>query len=153
MKINQFAIISSNFIAFGSNIFMDTENIRCILNLQFQFRSYIKNLPGSNYLQLLTRIGKWQIIFIGGEIKRVDIKNPLDSPSSANPERDRCPIDFVFCNICSTAIYVEDLQDEDIICVDGKAEVEYLRSILLDNKKHFNLNYFLLSFIWGCMFL
>ena len=57
MKINQFAIISSNFIAFGSNIFMDTENIRCILNLQFQFR-YIKNLPSSNYLQLLTRIGK-----------------------------------------------------------------------------------------------
>lgn len=67
----------------------------------------------------------------------MDINNPVDSSTPAKPERDRCPIDFVFCNICSTAIYVEDLQDEDILCLECKAEVEYLRLILLDKKKYF----------------
>ncbi len=83
----------------------------------------------------------------------MDIINPVDSPTPTKPERDRCPIDFVFCNICSTAIYVEDLQDEDILCLECKAEVEYLRLILLDKKKYFRLNYFLLSLIWTYMFL
>ena len=55
----------------------------------------------------------------------VDIKNPFDSFISAKPERDRCPIDFVLCNICSTAIYVEDLQDEDIIGLDCKQGLNF----------------------------
>lgn len=83
----------------------------------------------------------------------MDIDNPIDSPIAAKSERDRCPIDFVYCNICSTAIYVGDLQDEDILCVDCKAEVEYFRLILLDKKRYFRLNYFLLNLIWTCMLL
>jgi len=50
MKINQFVIISSNLIAFGSNLFMDIHNIGITLNLQFQFSSCRKNRSGSNYL-------------------------------------------------------------------------------------------------------
>ena len=87
------------------------------------------------------------------ESNDMDINNTDDSTVDAKREENRCPIDFVFCNICSTAIYVEDLQDEDVLCLDCKAEVEYLRSILLDKKKYFRLNFFLLSHIWTCMFL
>lgn len=83
----------------------------------------------------------------------MDINNPVDSPTPAKPERNRYPIDFVFYNVCSTAIYVEDFQDEDILCLECKAELEYLRLILLDKKKYFRLNYFLLSLIGTCMFL
>ena len=90
---------------------------------------------------------------ITDESINMDINNPVDSPIAAKPERERCSIDFVFCNICSTAIYVEDLQDEDIFCLDCKVEVEYLRLILLDKKKYFRLEYFLLNLIWTCMFL
>lgn len=83
----------------------------------------------------------------------MDINNPVDYAISAKSERDWCPIDFVFCNICSTAIYVGDLQNEDILCSDCKAEVEYLRLILLGKKEYFRLNYFLFNLIWTCMFL
>ncbi len=83
----------------------------------------------------------------------MDINNPVDYAISAKSERNRCPIDFVFCNICSTAIYVGDLQDEDILCSECKAEVEYLRLILLSKREYFSLKYFLFNLIWTCMFL
>ncbi|TVP41546.1 hypothetical protein NARC_30261 [Candidatus Nitrosocosmicus arcticus] len=79
--------------------------------------------------------------------------NPVDYAIYAKSERNRCPIDFVFCNICSTAIYVGDLQDEDILCSECKSEVEYLRSLLLDKREYFRLRYVLFNLIWTCVFL
>jgi hypothetical protein len=83
----------------------------------------------------------------------MDINNPIDSFTSTKLQGDECPIDFVLCNICSTAIYVEDLQDDDILCSDCKAEVEYLRLMLFSKKEYFGLNYILFNLIWTFMFL
>lgn len=79
--------------------------------------------------------------------------NPIDSPISAKSERGRRPIDFVYCNIRSTAIYVGSLMDDDILGSGCKAEVEYLRSIILSKKEYFRLNYLLLNIIWTGMLL
>jgi hypothetical protein len=74
---------------------------------------------------------KIAVILTRDQSIEVDIDNPIDSPICVKSERDRCPIDFVYCNICLTAIYVGNLLDDDILCSGCKAEVEYLRSIIL----------------------
>ena len=59
------------------------------------------------------------------ESNDMDVNSPVDSPIATKPEREKSPIDFVLCSICLTAIHAKDLQSEDILCLDCKAEVKY----------------------------
>lgn len=83
----------------------------------------------------------------------MDFDNPDDPSVSAKSDRNRCSIDFVYCNICLTAICVRDCKDEDILYSDCKAEVEHFMVTLLGKKGYSRLNYFLLNIIWMFMFL
>jgi len=42
----------------------------------------------------------------------MDFDNPDDPSVSAKSDRNRCTIDFVYYNICLTAICVRDCKDE-----------------------------------------
>jgi hypothetical protein len=54
----------------------------------------------------------------------MDVNSPVDSPMLQN-HKEKSPFDFVLCSICLTAIHAKDLQSEDILCLDCKAEVKY----------------------------